>query len=73
MYKETNYPIVPVYATREDGSKFVSGYTVDRTKEFDTKYFEDGQTGKWESISNSDLYKLLVDHLNDNNIYTQEE
>ena len=29
--------------------------------------------GKWESISNSDLYKLLVDHLNDNNIYTEEE
>lgn len=73
LYKETNYPIVPVYATREDGSKFVSGYTVDRTKEFDTKYFEDGQTGKWESIGNSDLYKLLVDHLNDNNIYTEEE
>lgn len=69
LYKDTNYPIVPIYAIREDNSKFISGYTVDRTKEFKTTYFENGKTGKWENITRSNLYEILVDHLNNNDIY----
>lgn len=69
LYKETNYPIVPVYATKEDGSQFISGYTVDRTEEFKTTYFENGQKGKWENITRSNLYEILIEHLNNNDIY----
>ena len=65
LYKDTNYPVVPVYGENSDGTKFVTGYTVDRSKTFNTIYFSDGELGSWEYIND-----ILVDYLSENELYT---
>lgn len=70
LYKDTNYPIVPVYAETPDGEKTISGYTVDRSKTFDTNYFADGKIGNWERITTSNVYSILEDYLKENKVYT---
>ncbi len=72
LYKDTNYPIVPIYA-KKGNEKIITGYTVDRSQEFKTEDFAEGEKGKWAGITrggdNYDVYYKMFNALSSNNIY----
>ena len=76
LYKETNYPIVPVYANGYNGKQKVAGYVVDRSTELVANGFTVGEKGKWAGITvgsnNYELYSQMINALGSNRIYKEK-
>lgn len=76
LYKDTNYPIVPVYANGYNGKQKVAGYVVDRSKELEANGFTVGEKGKWAGITvgsnNYELYSQMINALGTNRIYKEK-
>ena len=76
LYKETNYPVVPIYSVNDAGIKIITGYKVDRTTTLTaSSKFSDGERGKWAALisgnSNYDAYSEMITYLNmTDGIYT---
>lgn len=76
LYKDTNYPVIPIYAKGYNGKERISGYIVDRSKTLETNGFTTGEKGKWAGImtgsNNYELYSQMIDALGSNRIYKGE-
>jgi len=76
LYKDTNYPIVPVYANGYNGKQKVAGYVVDRSTELVANGFTVGEKGKWAGITvgsnNYELYSQMINALGSNRIYKEK-
>lgn len=76
LYKDTNYPVIPIYSTTSTGGKFITGYMVDRSTTLTaSSYFSDGERGKWASMlsgnTNSEVYSEMITYLvQDDGVYT---
>lgn len=76
LYKDTNYPVIPIYAKGYNGKERISGYIVDRSKTLEPNGFTTGEKGKWAGImsgsNNYELYSQMIEALGSNRIYKGE-